>query len=179
MAATAILKFGKCAFLIQKLLSLADSQQSYRIWWELFQWYRNGSIISKFLHFCIFDLKVAFYGKFSTFSWLFGEPWFNGKTMAADIRNSRWRRPPSWNSLNVHFSFNSCVLWQIINIPIIFGEHWSNSEGVATHFRNWRWRRPPSWSCILKLGKYALLIWLLRSIADSQHYHQIWWGFVA
>ena len=33
----------------------------------------------------------------------FGDDWFNNKEMATDFRNSRWRRPPSWN---LHFRLN-------------------------------------------------------------------------
>ena len=48
--------------------------------------------------------------------------------MATDFRNSRWRRPPSWNFINMHFRCNSWVQCQIFNIPTKFGDDWSNSN---------------------------------------------------
>ena len=66
--------------------------------------------------------------------------------MATHFRNSRWRRPRSWILVYVHFRYDSCVLWRILNIPTIFSEHWSISKEMATHFRNSGWRRPPSWN---------------------------------
>ena len=64
--------------------------------------------------------------------------------MATHFLNSRWWRPPSFILINMHFSFESCVLCQILNIPIKFGEDWSDSREMATHFRNSRLWLPPS-----------------------------------
>ena len=74
----------------------------------------------------------------------FGARWFNSEEMATYFRNSRWRQPPSWILVNVHFWYGSCVLWQILNISTNLGEDWSNSKEMATPFRNSKWRRTPS-----------------------------------
>ena len=53
-----------------------------------------------------------------------GEDWFNSKEMATDVRYSRWRRPPAWFLLNMHFWYDICVWGQVLtvlNIPIKFG----------------------------------------------------------
>ena len=68
--------------------------------------------------------------------------------MATDFQNSRRRWPPSWISVNMHFWWHSCVIYQSFNIPTKFGEDRSNSNEKATDFRNLRWWPPPSWFLI-------------------------------
>ena len=74
----------------------------------------------------------------------FGEDWSNSKEMATDFQNSRLRRPTSFIQVNMHFSYDICVICQILNIPTTFGEDWSNSKEMATDFINSRWRWQPS-----------------------------------
>ena len=61
--------------------------------------------------------------------------------LATVFFKSRWRQPPFWNLVIMRFWQNSCVLYQICNIPTIFSEDWSHSNEMATDFQNSRWRR--------------------------------------
>ena len=71
--------------------------------------------------------------------------------MGIDFRNSGWRRLPSWILVYVHFWYDSCVLWQILNIPTNFGKDWSISGEIAKDFLNSWWRRQPSWKIHFRL----------------------------
>ena len=65
---------------------------------------------------------------------VFEDDWSKGKEMATDLRDSRWRRPPSRVLAHRHFKNNSCVPCNILHIPIKFGEDWSDGKKIATDF---------------------------------------------
>ena len=69
--------------------------------------------------------------------------------MATDLRNSRWRRPPSWIPVSMQIQCNICVLCHILNIPTDFGDDWTKSKEMATDFQNLRWWPPPSWILVI------------------------------
>ena len=47
----------------------------------------------------------------------FGEDWPYGNEMATDFRNSRWRPPPSWIFVNMHFWCNSYFYIRVSTFP--------------------------------------------------------------